>query len=98
MAPARAVQLIRPHGPGHESEKREALPRVAVVLLFGLLGYELLGHQIAALLGAELPFWRSADVGHRSCRLCRRRRPGMVSQPARQSVSASVFQGIQLVL
>jgi NodT family efflux transporter outer membrane factor (OMF) lipoprotein len=51
MAPARAVQLIRPHGSGHESEKREALPRVGVVLLFGLLGYELLGHQIAVLLG-----------------------------------------------
>jgi NodT family efflux transporter outer membrane factor (OMF) lipoprotein len=51
MAPARAVQLIRPHGPGHESEKREALPRAGVVLLFGLLGYELLAHQIAELLG-----------------------------------------------
>jgi NodT family efflux transporter outer membrane factor (OMF) lipoprotein len=55
MAPARAVQLIRPHGPGHESEKREALPRVGVVLLFGLVGYELLGHQIAALLGDSHP-------------------------------------------
>jgi multidrug efflux pump len=51
MAPARAVQLIRPHGSGHESERREALPRVGVVLLFGLVGYELLGHQITVLLG-----------------------------------------------
>jgi multidrug efflux pump len=53
MAPARAVQLIRPRDSGHGSENREALPRVGVVLLFGLLGYELLGHQMAALLGAE---------------------------------------------
>jgi NodT family efflux transporter outer membrane factor (OMF) lipoprotein len=53
MAPARAVQLIRPRESGHGSESREALPRVGVVLLFGLLGYELLSHQIAALLGGE---------------------------------------------
>ncbi|HZA53906.1 MAG TPA: efflux RND transporter permease subunit, partial [Candidatus Udaeobacter sp.] len=53
MAPARAVQLIRPRESGHGSESHEALPPAAVALLFGLVGYELLGHQIAALLGGE---------------------------------------------
>ncbi|HWP59212.1 MAG TPA: multidrug efflux RND transporter permease subunit [Candidatus Acidoferrales bacterium] len=53
MAPARAVQLIRPHAPGHESENREALPRAGVVLLFGLIGYAFLAPQVAPLLGAS---------------------------------------------
>jgi multidrug efflux pump len=55
MAPARAVQLIRPHG--HESEEREALPRMAVVLLFGLMGYAFLAPQLAPRLGVSAGTW-----------------------------------------
>ena len=57
MAPARAVQLIRPHAPGHESEKREALPRVGVVLMFGLMGYAFLAGQVAPLVGVSGGTW-----------------------------------------
>jgi len=57
MAPARAVQLIRPHDSGHESEKREALPRVGVVLMFGLISYALLAPQLAALFGVSGGTW-----------------------------------------
>lgn len=42
LAPARAAAWIKPHGKGHESNVREALPRVAYVLLFGVLSYFLL--------------------------------------------------------
>ncbi len=50
MAPARAVTLIRPHSPdaGHE---REALPRIGIVLLAGLLAYAVLADRLEALLG-----------------------------------------------
>jgi multidrug efflux pump len=53
MAPARAVQLIRPRGEGHESEDHEALPRVAVALLLGFLIYWLFAGKVAALLGIK---------------------------------------------
>src|SRR5213594_1728070 len=39
MAPARAVQLIRPHRAEHGSQEREALPRLGIALIFGLLAY-----------------------------------------------------------
>ncbi|MBI3407465.1 MAG: efflux RND transporter permease subunit [Planctomycetes bacterium] len=40
MAPARAVAWIKPHGEGHEA--KEALPRVGIAVLLGLLSYFLL--------------------------------------------------------
>jgi multidrug efflux pump len=51
MAPARAVQLIRPHGSGHESGEREALPRLGIVLMFGLISYALLAPRLTTLVG-----------------------------------------------
>jgi multidrug efflux pump len=57
MAPARAVQLIRPHAPGVESEQREALPRAGVVLMFGLIGYLFLAPRLAPLAGVSAGTW-----------------------------------------
>jgi multidrug efflux pump len=54
MAPARAVQLIRPHNEGHESE---ALPRLGVVLIFGLSGYAVVAPQLATPLGVSAGPW-----------------------------------------
>jgi len=49
MAPARAVTLIKPHA--HAEERREALPRVAVIVLVAFLLDVLLEGRLAALLG-----------------------------------------------
>ena len=51
MAPARAVQLIKPHSGEHAHETREALPRWGIAILAGLLVYWLLGPAIGAWLG-----------------------------------------------
>jgi NodT family efflux transporter outer membrane factor (OMF) lipoprotein len=63
MAPARAVQLIRPHAPGHESEEREALPRVGVVIMFAVMGYAFLAPQWASLLSVSAGTWLWAIRG-----------------------------------
>jgi multidrug efflux pump len=49
MAPARAVTLIKPHA--HGEERREALPRLAVIVLVAFLLDVLLEGRLAALLG-----------------------------------------------
>src|SRR5215469_16768252 len=49
MAPARAVTLIKPHA--HGEERREALPRVAVIVLAALLVNFLLEGRLAHLMG-----------------------------------------------
>ncbi len=49
MAPARAVTLIKPHA--HGEERREALPRVAVIVLGALLVDFLLEGRVAHLMG-----------------------------------------------
>src|SRR5262245_2096303 len=49
MAPARAVTLIKPHG--HGEERREALPRTGVVLLFALLADFFLTGRVQHLFG-----------------------------------------------
>lgn len=54
MAPARAVTLIKPHVPGHHSD-RQALPQWGVALLIGYLGYRFLTPVLASLIGIELP-------------------------------------------
>jgi multidrug efflux pump len=51
MAPAFAVLLLKPHAHGHASEQRQALPRLAVALIGGLLAYRFLVPVIAPLLG-----------------------------------------------
>ena len=51
MAPARAVQLIKPPGAGHDAKDREALPRLAIALIGGFLAYRLLTPVLAPLLG-----------------------------------------------
>ena len=50
MAPARAVTLIKPHTPGHESQ-REALPRWGLAALIGFIAYALLASGVLSLLG-----------------------------------------------
>lgn len=51
MAPARAVTLIKPHGPGH---KREALPALGVALIFGALANRLLTPFLLPLFGLQI--------------------------------------------
>jgi multidrug efflux pump len=60
MAPARAVTLIKPHA--HGEERREALPRVAVIVLVAFLLDVLLEGRLAALLG--LAGGGHGDAGH----------------------------------
>ncbi len=51
MAPARAVQLIKPDGAGHDAKDRDVLPRPGIALIFGFLAYRLLTPSLAPLLG-----------------------------------------------
>jgi multidrug efflux pump len=51
MAPARAVQLIRPHSMEHDTKEREALPRLAIALIGGFLAYRFVTPAVAPLLG-----------------------------------------------
>jgi multidrug efflux pump len=51
MAPARAVQLIKPHGAGHDATNWEVLPRSGIALIGGFLAYRLLSPALAPLLG-----------------------------------------------
>jgi len=54
MAPARAVTLLRPHAHGHE--RREALPRLALVLIGGFLAYRFLVPLSEPAVAASSPF------------------------------------------
>jgi multidrug efflux pump len=54
MAPARAVQLIKPHTGEHAHETREALPNWGIAILAGLLVYWLLGATLASWLGLTI--------------------------------------------
>jgi NodT family efflux transporter outer membrane factor (OMF) lipoprotein len=51
MAPARAVQLIRPPSAEHGHGEREALPRLGIALIFGFVAYRLLSPVVAPLFG-----------------------------------------------
>jgi multidrug efflux pump len=51
MAPARAVQLIRPPRAGHDATHREALPRLGIALIGGFVAYRFLTPIVAPLVG-----------------------------------------------
>ena len=51
MAPARAVQLIKPPSEGHDTTHREALPRLGIALICGFVAYRFLTPALAPLLG-----------------------------------------------
>jgi multidrug efflux pump len=51
MAPARAVQLIRPHNAEHDTKAREALPHLGIALIGGFLAYRFLTPTLAPLFG-----------------------------------------------
>src|SRR5262245_54684501 len=55
MAPARAPQLLKPHGADHHAGEREALPPSAIVLIAGFLAYLFLTPIVAPWLGITLP-------------------------------------------
>ena len=52
LAPARAVQLIKPDS---EAEKQEPLPRVGIAAIVGFAAYSLLTGSVASLLGIHIP-------------------------------------------
>jgi multidrug efflux pump len=66
MAPARAPQLLKPHGGDHHAGEREALPPLAIVLIVGFLGYLFLTPIVAPWLGIALPqgHGEGAEHGH----------------------------------
>ena len=51
MAPARAVQLIRPQGASHDAKDREVLPRPGIALICGFFVDRLLSPWLAPLFG-----------------------------------------------
>jgi len=56
LSPALAAVLLKPHGPtGHGSSRKEALPRLGIVLLFGLLAFALLTPYLAPVFGIQPP-------------------------------------------
>ena len=60
LSPALAAILFKGHGTGHGPDmhghaKKEALPRLGVVLIAALLAYSLLTPHLAHLLGVQLP-------------------------------------------
>jgi multidrug efflux pump len=60
LSPALCALMLKPHAHGHEGDGHaghshaEALPRLAIVLIFGLAAYVLLTPHVAALLGIDL--------------------------------------------
>jgi multidrug efflux pump len=52
MAPARAVAWIKPHGGAH-GEAKEALPRIGIAVLLGLLGYFLVTRLVPQAAAAS---------------------------------------------
>jgi multidrug efflux pump len=66
MAPARAPQLLKPHGGDHHAGEREALPPLAIVLIVGFLAYLFLTPIVAPWLGIALPqgHGEGAEHGH----------------------------------
>lgn len=55
MAPARAPQLLKPHGGDHQAEEREALPPLAIILIIGFLAYLLVTPIVSPWFGLSLP-------------------------------------------
>ena len=106
MAPARAVQLIKPHSAEHAHEIREALPRWGIAILSGLLVYWLLAPTIASWLGLSIfAAWRIsrnaksrsifATLGIQNRSLRRRSRFGMVCELLDQLPAGRFFPRFQ---
>ena len=112
MAPARAIQLIRPHT-GEHAGTREALPRFGIVLLGGYLAYALLTPHVlpwldlpalAASLQATCPGAGRPRVQRRAalgslwrCGTAGGRR-GLVPQSTDQPPVGWIFLGFQLAV
>ncbi len=58
MAPARAVQLIKPDS---EWEMQEPLPRIGIALIFGFLANSFLTPPLASLLGLLVPAYGTGE-------------------------------------
>ena len=114
LSPALCAILFKGHGGGHGDEahghaQKEALPRLGVVLILGLLAYFMLTPYLAQLLGVQLPgeHGEQAAEGHASsgCDMERaagfpRRRSGRGMVPCRtgQSPAGRLLRGVQLGL
>jgi multidrug efflux pump len=67
MAPARAVQLIKPPQAGHDAAHREALPRLGIALIGGFLAYRFLTPVLLPAFGLSgLGHGPDASVGQAS--------------------------------
>jgi multidrug efflux pump len=67
MAPARAVQLIRPPSGEHDVKAREALPPLGIALIGGFLAYRFLTPALAPMFGLSgLESGVHGDVGQAS--------------------------------
>ena len=108
MAPARAVQLIKPHDPTHAAGRRQALPRLGIVVLGGLAAFWWLPPLVAPFLGIHLPGHEAhasgaalASVGTlwalRAASVCRGCRGRLGSQPGHQLAPRRFFYRVQLV-
>jgi multidrug efflux pump len=62
MSPARAPQLLRPHG-GDHADKGDALPPLAIVLIIGYMVYSWLTPILAPALGMSLAGGHGHDGG-----------------------------------
>jgi multidrug efflux pump len=61
LSPALCALLLKPHGHGAAGHaRRDALPRLGIIILAGLVAYALLPKYIAPLLGVE---WAAAGHG-----------------------------------
>ena len=109
MAPARAVQLIRPPGADMTPRIVRHCPAQAIALIGGFVAYRFLTPVLAPLLGlsglepgahegvgqaVQCP----GDVGAPRGDLSGGRRRGVGPQPAGQPAAGRVLQGLQLVL
>ena len=67
LSPALCALLLKPHAHGEGAHvHREALPRLGIILLFGLLAYFILPAYLAPLFSVEVPGHGAHDPAHAS--------------------------------